>query len=241
MFKLRPVIVLLALAVILTTTACNAILIGSGNVITETRQVSDFDNIVLEGSGEVIVTQDGSETLTIEAGENVMEHVMAEVEGRTLKLGLKEGTSFLFSMRLTFHVGVDDLSSLDVAGSGKIEADLLESDHLDAAVSGSGNIRIADLAASEVKAQISGSGEIELGGDAAVQDITVSGSGSYQGGDMCSESVKVNISGSGKATVCATQTLDAGISGSGSVNYYGQPAVNISGSGSGNVKNLGEK
>jgi len=242
MYKKRLLIVLLLLMAILTVTACNASIIkGSGDLITETRQVRNFDSITLSGSGEVIVTQGGGESLTIETDDNVMEHIKAEVEGGTLKLGFGEGVNIISTSRLIFYVGVDDLSGLTISGSGDIEADMIETSRLDAAISGSGDVQIADLTAGEVKAQISGSGEIDLAGDAAAQDVSISGSGKYLAGDLCSESVKVSISGSGDATVCATETLDSNVSGSGSINYYGRPSINTSDSGSGKINSLGEK
>ena len=234
-------LVLLLLAAIFTITACNAIIRGSGDVISETRPVSNFDSIDLSGSGEVIVTQGGSESLSIETDDNVMEYVKAEVEGGTLKLGFKEKVNLISPSRLVFYVGVDDLTGLAISGSGDFEAEMIETDRLDASISGSGDVQIADLTAGEVKARISGSGEIDLAGEAAAQDVAISGSGKYLAGDLCSESVKVSISGSGDATVCATETLDSNISGSGSVDYYGRPSINSSGSGSGKINNLGEK
>ncbi len=59
-------------------------------MITETREVSNFDSISLSGSGEVIVTQGGSESLAIETDDNVMEHVKAEVRCGTLNLSLED-------------------------------------------------------------------------------------------------------------------------------------------------------
>ena len=242
MFKKNSIIILLSLTAILTMTACNAFLVGSGDIITETVQVSNFDRVALEGSGEVRLTQDGSETLEIETHENIMELIMAEVEDGTLTLGLKDVKKMVLPRRLIFYVSVDDLAGLAVAGSGEIEAETISADQMETSVAGSGRIRISNLAADGMRASIGGSGQIELtGGEAADQDISISGSGNYSSGDVCSASVKVEISGSGKATVCATETLDADISGSGSVDYYGQPAVNISSSGSGGINSLGEK
>ncbi len=242
MGKKRLVLLLLLLVAILSVTACNTNIIkGSGDLITETREVSNFDSIDLSGSGEVIVTQGGGESLTIETDDNVLEHVKAEVEGGTLKLGFEEGLNLIDHTRLIFTVGVDDLESLKISGSGDIESDMIETTRLDATISGSGDIQIGTLTADEVKAKISGSGEIDLAGEAATQDISISGSGSYRAGDLRGESVEVSISGSGDATVWATDSLDVNISGSGSVDYYGRPSMNTSGSGSGNVTNKGEK
>lgn len=241
MYKKRLLSFLLLLGVILTVTACTSIVRGSGDLITETRQVSNFDRIVLSGSGDVIVTQGGSESLTIETDDNVMEHVRAEVENGELQLGFEPGVNIVSYTRLVFNVGVDDLIGLAISGSGDIESDSVETDDLAVSISGSGDVQIADLTAGEVRANISGSGEIYLSGDAAAQDVSISGSGKYLAGDLCSESVEVGVSGSGDATVCANETLDVHVSGSGSVNYYGRPSINTSGSGSGSINNLGEK
>jgi hypothetical protein len=248
MCKKKSALVLFLIAAILTISACDSrvrVIQGSGNVITETRQVNNFDRIDLSGSGEVIVTQGGSEALTIETDDNVMEYIKAEVEGGTLKLGLVTGIATGFNIqsttRLVFYVGVDDLTGLTTSGSGEIESDRIETSQLEATVSGSGAIRIADLSASEVKADISGSGEVNLAGEVAFQDVNVSGSGRYLAGDVCSESVKVKVSGSGSATVCATETLDADVSGSGSVNYYGSPAISATDNSSEKINSLGEK
>lgn len=231
----------LVLLVILTITACNAIIInGSGDLISETRQVTDFDSIALSGSGVVIVTQGGNESLTIETDDNVMDHVRAEVEGRTLKLGFEERLNVIAPTRLIFNVGIDDLKDLTISGSGDIESDMIETGRLEAAISGSGAVKIDDLTTDGVTAKISGSGEIDLTGKSTTQDVTISGSGKYLAGRLCSESVTVKISGSGDATVCASETLDSSISGSGSVYYYGRPSINSSGSGSGKINNLGE-
>ena len=239
MFKMRSIIILLSLAVILTVTGCSGILIGSGKVITETVQVSNFDRISLEGSGEVRVTQDGNESLMVETYANVMDLVIAEVEDGTLRLGLKETDKMIWPRRLIFYVGVDDRTGLAVAGSGEREPESIQTDHLDAAVAGSGRIRVSNLTADGVKSSIGGSGEIDIaGGEAAEQDVSISGSGKYVAGKVCGATVAVSISGSGDATVCATESLDADISGSGSVGYYGQPSVNVSTSGSGSINSM---
>jgi len=227
---------------VFTVTACGAFVVkGSGDLVSETRQVSSFDSVDLSGVGEMIITQSGSESLSIETDDNVMEHVEAKVEEGTLKLGFKSGVRFINPSQLIFNVGVDDLISLTLSGSGSIESEMIETTQLDASVSGSGDVLIVDLTAGEVKADISGSGEIQLAGDVTAQDVKISGSGKYLAGDLCGASITVDVSGSGDATVCATETLDAEVSGSGSVDYYGRPSLNVSESGSGEINSLGEK
>ena len=242
MCKERFLLALFMFVMILTVTACNVNIVkGSGDVITETRQVSNFDSISVSGSGQVVVTQDGNESLSIETDDNVMKHVKAEVDGGTLKLGFGDGINIISASRLVFYVSVDDLAGLSVSGSGDVESDFIESELLDTSVSGSGGITITDSRAGRVKADISGSGEISVAGEADSQEVELSGAGNYQAGNLCSASVMVSVSGSGDATVCAEKTLDASTSGSGSVRYYGRPTINSSDSGSGKIVSLGEK
>jgi hypothetical protein len=79
---------------------------GSGDLVTESMQVANFNSIDLSGSGEVVLTQNGSESLAIETDDNIMEHVKAEVRGGTLELGFKSGVTFIQPSRLVFYVGV---------------------------------------------------------------------------------------------------------------------------------------
>jgi hypothetical protein len=242
MNKTRVSVVLLMLVAVFTAAACDAMTVsGSGDLISETRQVGSFDSIDLSNVGEVVITQGGSESLSIETDDNIMERLEIKVQGGTLKLGFKNGLTRFTPTKLVFNVAVDDLTSLAVSGSGRIKSEKIETRFLDVAISGSGAVVITDLTAGDLKADISGSGEIHLDGNVAAQDVAVSGSGKYVAGDLCSASVTVSVSGSGDATVCATDTLDADTSGSGSINYYGRPSVNSSTSGPGKINSLGEK
>lgn len=216
--KNRVFVGLLVMVVILLG-ACNVVR-GSGDMVSESRNVSNFDSISLSGSGDLIVHQEGEESLTIETDDNIMGHITSEVRGGTLHLGSEDFTS-VSPTRLIFTVGVDDLTGLSVSGSGTINADGIQTDRLDV--------------------RVSGSGDLELEGEATSQEIDISGSGTYRGGNLLSETADISVSGSGDVTVWATDSLDVSVSGSGSVGYYGDPSVNASTSGSGSVNNLGEK
>ena len=218
-----PKIVGLLATMVLLLSACGLVYVrGSGNLISEPRSVSDFDRVSLSGSGEVIITQSGEESLIVETDDNVMEYVTTSVRGGTLYLGFEAKKARAVSpSRLSFSLDVKDLVGLKISGSGSVDSASIDTDRLEVEVSGSGDVRIDSLTADEVDVRISGSGNVELAGEAAEQDVT--------------------ISGSGDATVWAIDSLDARISGSGSVKYYGRPTTNLSGSGSGKFSSLDEK
>lgn len=228
--------------VTLFSTACGFnILRGSGNLVSESRNVSDFDQIALSGSGEVIITQGEGESLSVETDDNIMPYIKAEVRDNTLYLGFDRQVNLVSPTRLSFNVRVRDLEAVSVSGSGEVTVDSLESDSLDIDVSGSGEVLIDALTTEQVEVDIGGSGEVEIAGETIKQDVSIGGSGKYKAGDLYSEIATISIGGSGEATVWVSESLEADIGGSGDIAYYGQPGVSSSVGGSGKVESLGGK
>jgi hypothetical protein len=201
-------------AVLLLVSGCSVVS-GSGQVASETRQVSGFTGIDLSGVGEVIIEQGQSESLTIEADDNVLPVLTSEVEDSVLRLDQKPRTTVRTRNPIRYRVTLKDLTSLELSGSGSVSAE---------------NLRINAL-----RVDIDGSGTIDLAGSADEQRIEVSGSGQYDAAELSSRSVEVDISGSGKATVAVTEQLRVDISGSGTVTYSGDPQIDQSVSGSGRL------
>ncbi|UCH61425.1 MAG: DUF2807 domain-containing protein [Anaerolineales bacterium] len=236
---IRPI--LLLMAIFFVSAFYLRIIRGSGKVIVKSWQLKSFDHINLNGSGVVIITQNGEESLSVETDDNVMEYIKADVKDGTLHIGFEDGINIISTTRLVFHVGVDDLSRLTVFGSGKIETDWLEADTVALKVYGSGNIRVADMSVGNIETDLYGSGLIQLAGEVNTQDVSINGWGKYMAGDVCSERVRVWVNGSGDSTICAIDHLEVIITGSGSVNYYDKPMIDFSGFGSGSLISLGKR
>ena len=209
---MRVRLALALLAVVLLVSACS-VTKGSGQVVTETREVSGFTKVELSGSAELTVEKTGTESLSISAEDNLLPQLTSDVSGDTLILGTKPNTSILPTKPITYSVTVKDLTGI--------------------AVSGSGNVRVSNLMTNSLTTKISGSGTITASGAVNDQAVDISGSGRYQAEQMTSKAVKAQISGSGTASVLASDLLDVKISGSGTLTYSGNPQVTqqISGSG----------
>src|SRR5215207_9829241 len=193
-----------AVAALLVLTGCSVVN-GSGQVESETRPVSGFTGIELSGNGEVTVEQGETESLIIEADDNVLPALTSEVEDSVLRLGTKPRTRVQTRNPIRYRVTVTDLTSLDLSGSGSISG--------------------ANLKVNSLRVTISGSGTMNLAGSADQQELKVSGSGEYEAARLSSRSVSIDISGSGKAEVAAAEQLRVDISGSGTVTYSGDPEI----------------
>ncbi|MFH1501502.1 MAG: head GIN domain-containing protein [Candidatus Eisenbacteria bacterium] len=234
-----------ALAVLACTmvAGCGAmVLTGSGNVETEERDVGGFDSVSLSSIGELTIRQTGEEGLTVTADDNVLEHIVTEVRGTTLWIGLSKecrGRIVKVQSPIRYELTVKDLSGISVSGSGTARMESLTSGILSVAVSGSGSVRVPGLTAETVAVAISGSGDVVVGGTTSTQTVAISGSGEYEARELGSAAASITVSGSGDATVSVAETLEAYVSGSGSVGYYGDPEVDRRVSGSGEVRKLG--
>jgi hypothetical protein len=205
-------------------------------IVTETRDVGDFDEVVVQGRGELILEQGDVESVVIEADAAVMPHVKAAVEGRRLVLGLEHWWDHLLlpAALLRFRVSAVTVKRVTISGSGTVRAEALRADDLSLEIGGSGDMAFPQLTAGAVSLGISGGGKMMVSGEAESVAVRISGSGNVQTGELATQAAEVRISGSGNVKVNAAQTLDVQISGSGTVKYAGQPQLSqrISGSGS---------
>ena len=187
---------------------------GSGNVITESREVSGFNEIVLGGTGRVLVEVTGTESLTIEAEDNIMPFLETRVRDGRLRLDTNRSISP--TVEIVYTITAATLDGLVISGSGIVEADAVDG--------------------SDFRVDISGSGDVDVEGTLTGRlSVSISGSGEFDGESLTAPEGRVDVSGSGNAVVNVTDDLEVSVSGSGEVQYLGEPSVDSSVSGSGTV------
>lgn len=241
--RIAVIFTLLASAFILS--ACGIFVTrGSGLMETESRNVSDFDAIDIEGFGNLIITQGENESLTIEAEDNILPHITTTVQNGTLRISYDENrwrNSILPTRSVTFTIEVKDLNRIDLSGAADIEIDSLETTQLRLDVSGAGNIEIDNLQAKDLDITYSGAGQCKLIGEVQDQEVRVSGLGSYDAEELKSQTASVSLSGAGNMAVWAEDSLYIEVSGAGNVEYWGNPRVTQDISGVGNIQSRGSK
>jgi hypothetical protein len=204
---------------------------GSGNVKSESRDVSGFDEVFLAGIGDLNIQQTGTESLTVEAEDNLLPLITTQVAGGRLTIGVKPGTNIRPTRPIRYQ-----LTAIGLSGAGTVSASNLTAGAMTVTTSGAGKTSIAGLSATTLHVTLSGVGDVTISGQTQSQDVTLSGAGSYQAHDLASNSASVRVSGTGSAMVQVRDTLDAHVSGVGSVVYYGNPSVTKDVSGVGSVR-----
>lgn len=216
---------------------------GSGNVITETRDVSGFDRIEISYPATVLVSQGSKESLKIEAEDNLMPNLKTQVRnGRLEVFYRREGNKHVNPTKIVkITIVVKDLSDMDFSSAGELVVEKLKTDTLEVSLSGAGNVELEDIQVRALRMSMSGAGSATASGVADDLQVSISGFGDFKGGDLHNKDASVDISGAGSATVWVDHELSAEVSGAGSVNYYGSPTVTRQISGVGGVDHLGDK
>lgn len=210
---------------------------GSGNVTNETRNASNFNQIDLNGAGEIILTQGNNESVIIEAEDGLMPYITTGVNNKKLSINFNAGMP-VPTKPVKIYITVKDLNTINIAGAGKINSELLKVRDLTLSINGAGEANLNGLNANSFKSTISGSGKITASGSASNQNINIEGSGEYNAKNLTSKTTSISIDGAGKATVNVLNNLDVLITGSGTVDYIGSPKVTQKINGAGNVNKI---
>ena len=214
-------------------------LAGSGRTATETRSLAEFQAVALSGSMDLVVRQGATQSVQVEADDNLLPLLETVVEstrhGATLRVRWKKGQSVYTRSKVNITVVVPKLSALSASGSGDMKLEAFNTPALKVSLSGSGDAKLQGLTTGELGISISGSGEVGANGSATRLKVSIAGSGDVRLADLKSDDVTVSIAGSGGAAVNANQTLEVSIAGSGDVSYTGNAVVKSKVAGSGSV------
>lgn len=209
---------------------------GNGKVISDERNVSNFEKIQVGGAFNVFLTQGDKEYLRIEAEENLMSYIKSEVIGGKLKIYSDKNLNPTKEMKI--YLTFKNLEDIDISGACELKGEnRFTLDELEMEVSGAAEIFL-ELELNELDANFSGASEVELKGKAGEVEIDISGAGELEAGDFETESMEISISGAADAKIFVTKSLNVFVSGAASVKYKGNPSVSTNVSGAGSVSHF---
>lgn len=189
---------------------------GSGVVASEEREVSGFDSVAVEGVGELYVEPTGTESLTIEAEDNILPLLRSRVLDGELVLDLEPGTGISTTEPIIYRLTVAGLNSISASGSPEVDARGIVGDELTVSSSGTSKVRMT--------------------GNVTDLRLHASGTSSFSGRQLQSQNAAVEVSGSAEVLVNATDALSVEVSGTADVRYVGSPRVSEQVSGLGSVE-----
>jgi hypothetical protein len=225
---------------------------GSGDVVSEEREVDEFDRIRLDGSPDLIITIGDERSVTVTTDDNLQDRIIAEVIRRGTLLIDTDG-SYRSRRGVLVEITTPSLTMVEVNGSGDVEIIDLMADHFELELSGSGdvelegeirdfeiasrgsgNVTALNLICEQIVVAGKGSGDFEIEGSTTTADFSLHGSGDLDARRLQADDVVVRVYGSGDAEVFAETDFEGAVYGSGDIDVFGNPRNldrHVSGSG----------
>lgn len=231
MKQIKPILLLVLVGL---ATSCTKNLFNSGDLQIEERTLDgDYDGVVLNGAMDLYIVQDQDFDCRVEAGSRKMKFIETEVIDGILYID-EEDNNVANDKQTKVYISKEFLNMIHLDGSGDIQGNGIETDHLDLRIDGSGDMDLELEGAITIDIDIDGSGDITLEGSAQTAVWSVEGSGDIDGRGFPLEQAFISIDGSGDVFVNVSDLLNVTIEGSGDVLYLGDPneiITDITGSG----------
>jgi hypothetical protein len=234
---------------------------GSGEMIEESRSVGGISDVELAMQGNLSIELGSTESLRVEAEDNLLEYIQTEVSAGRLVIETQSGINLRNTEPINYFLTVTGLDSIRISSSGDIQAPDLQAERFSITISSSGNLTMGDLdctslsvessssgiltmgtlTAETIDVRISSSGNVEIDeGQVQQQDITITSSGEYRAEDLDSVEVEAVLTSSGTARIRVSDKLSGRLSSSGNVYYIGDPTVSVSTTSSGKTVQVDE-
>jgi len=190
-------------------------------MVKKVREAGQFTGIRVSSGIDVYLKQTGSESITVEADENLHEYIVTEIRGGVLNVYSDANIREAEMKRV--YVTMRDITSLktssagDLIGESPVTADVLE-----LSASSAGDIKL-ELKAKKVDIDISSSGDMTLSGEADMLEASLSSAGDLNAYGLTVKEADISVSSAGDADITVTERLKARASSAGDINYRGDP------------------
>jgi hypothetical protein len=217
----------------LSLISCNATK-GSGNKVSENREVGDFTEISLDCAVDVTVEVGKEKSISVWADDNLLPMITTAVSGGRLTIDV-DG-NYMTSGGFKATVTVPQLSAVESSGSGDLLVINPSGPTFTVTQSGSGDVTLENLSTQSFIANLMGSGDLLAKGKADTLEANLSGSGGLDAGLTICHNARARSTGSGDLKLNASKVLDATLSGSGDLTSLGKAQVTVTSTGSGKLK-----
>jgi hypothetical protein len=196
----------------------------SGISATKELPVKPYDEIKVSGAVKLILRQDSSFKLNIQADSNAIGLVKASVSGHELSLKM-DPEKYCGTDSVIVTAGIGDLNKI-TAGEGVrvYTASKIIVNDITLNLSGSTRINL-DMNAAKLKLNNDGAASINLSGQAGASELTSKGSISLNAFGFVTGINKLDIEGAGKARINVLNDLKVRTSGATEIYYRGNPKV----------------
>lgn len=225
---MKTTLKLVALLLTVTLTSCTGNLNlgngidGSGNVVTEKRNINTpFTKIDASTGVEVIVEQGATTEVEVEVDDNLMEHIVTRVENGTLIVKIDGNINTMESAII--RVRTNTIDGLETSSGATIRSkSTLKGTNL-ALKSSSGSEINTDLEYEKVSCESSSGSEITVSGKALALDTKSSSGSEIEAQDLAANEITAQSTSGSSIIVNPIVILNAKASSGSSIDYVKEP------------------
>lgn len=214
---------LIALAIPALLAGCTSKCIeDSGVQVTKVVELKTYDKIKVSGTIKLILTQDSTYNVKIQADSNVMPLIRSRLSGSELELKLENG-KYCGTDSIVVYAGIGELKELETSGMVRVVGDSpIYVTDLDLDLQGGSDVKL-NLNARKLTTKIDGVGKLTLTGQTGTHIFKSSGNSKLEAFDFPAGVYDLNIEGMGKANINVLNDLKVKTSGTSEIYYKGNP------------------
>lgn len=197
---------------------------GSGHVINQQRNTGEFTKISVS-AGINVELRKGPRSVKVEADDNLMKFIETEVEGKTLRIGIRDNTN-LQDTHITVYVTAPEIDDINASSAADVDVkdELKSNGKISLTASSSGSIN-TKLDAPEVNAESSSAGSISISGRTKNFSATSSSGASVKASELLSENTTAEASSGADIDTYASVSMDGNASSGADISYRGAATV----------------
>ena len=226
--KFKSILILsLSLLVVSISCAKDELAIDpSANVTTEERSVSDFNKIDIEGPFAVFITIGTTESVEVEANENLQQYIKTYKAGDKLVVDFEDDTSISGNKTLKVYVTLTNLIEIEGEGATVIHLQsVLTETNFKLDLSGA-SVFNGEINVETFDADLEGASVMNLDGHADDLELDASGASVIADFDFDVDNLDADLSGASVLTMTVNTQIDLVASGASFFYWKGSAVVN---------------
>lgn len=215
-------------------------LVGSGVSKAETRELADFTEVDVGNSVTLDLTVGEATSLEITTDDNLLPHVITNVENGRLKISVD--TSYSTKIGVKVKASTPDLKAMQAGGATTSTVTGVKGEDFRLDLSGASKNTLSGTAdqfhltvggastchfqgtGKQMELHVSGASKCDASGETERLVVECSGSSTVKAAELVAQTVDATTQGASKASVHVLQELKANASGASTIHYSGSPA-----------------
>jgi hypothetical protein len=174
---------------------------GSGNIVTDKRDLAGFKAIDVGGIFKLEVTAQQDYSVEVIADDNLQPIIKTELDGDVLRISADKHIKS--HEPIVIRISAPDIENVEASGAS--------------------NVDISNLKNAEFTVNTSGASKVAVQGETELLNIDVSGASKINAEGLKAENARVDASGASNVSVFALDELRADASGASRIVYIGTP------------------